>query len=318
MSYRYNTLDIIVGVGMCAILFGAMLVFVAASGTFTITASQPALIEQFSGVSAEMAWLQPALGHAIVEQTLLQRHSDQLARTATSEWNQAMQMHDSLQGMSGGPLGFVMQRAALLPIEHEARVQSVMGRYVVNFTRRGVRSGALSADQYLSDYNNGMIGAAESTGQRLHSNFISTWQPALGRAIVDASREYTRRVGAAQEQLGSAILHMAQANTVLEDAWATNQYQLGSLVVAVDRTTGVMAGRTAPTMIAEATQKGVSVASTRFAAVPEIPMGYLIAAAFGLCSIFFGGLMLAAGNREAKALAEARRNSSRWVYRMAS
>lgn len=318
MSYRYNTLDIIVGVGMCAILFGAMLVFVAASGTFAITASQPAPIEQVSGLSAETVWLQPALGHAIVEQTLLQRHSDQLARAATSEWNQAMQMHDSLQGVSGGPLGFVIQRAALLPIEHEARVQSVMGRYVVNFTRRGVRSGTLSADQYLSDYNNGMIGAAESTGQRLHSNFISTWQPALGRAIVDASREYTRRVGAAQEQLGSAILHMAQANTILEDAWAANQYQLGSLVVAVDRTTGVTAGRTAPTMVAEATQKGVSVASTRFAAFPEIPMGYLIAAAFGLCSIFFGGLMLAAGNREAKALAEARRNSSRWVYRMAS
>jgi hypothetical protein len=93
---------------------------------------------------------------------------------------------------------------------------------------------------------------------------------------------------------------------------------LGSLVVAVDRTSGLAAGRTVSAMVAEATQRGVSAASTRFAVLPEIPMGYLIAAAFGLCSIFFGGLMLAAGNREAKALAEARRNSSRWVYRMAS
>ena len=318
MSYRYNSVDIIVGVGMCAILFGAMLLFVASSGTFLVTAPEPAPIEQLAGVSAGMAWLQPALGQAIVERALLQRHSDQITRAATFEWNQAMQAHQSLQAMSGGPLGFIMQRAALLPVEHEARVQSVIGRNVVNFTRRGVRSGILSADQYLSDYNNGMIGAAESMGQRLHRDFVATWQPALGRAIVDTSRDYMRRVGAAQEQLGSAILHMAQARMVLEDAWATNQYQLGSLVAAVDRTTGVTGDRTIPTMVAGRTQKEIAVASASFAAIPEIPLGYLIAAAFGLCSIFFGGLMLAAGNREAKALAEAKRNSTRWVYRMAS
>ena len=273
MSYRYNSVDIIVGVGMCAILFGAMLLFVASSGTFLLTAPEPAPIEQLAGVSAGMAWLQPALGQAIVERALLQRHSDQITRAATFEWNQAMQAHQSLQAMSGGPLGFIMQRAALLPVEHEARVQSVIGRNVVNFTRRGVRSGILSADQYLSDYNNGMIGAAESMGQRLHRDFVATWQPALGRAIVDTSRDYMRRVGAAQEQLGSAILHMAQARMVLEDAWATNQYQLGSLVAAVDRTTGVTGDRTIPTMVAGRTQKEIAVASASFAAIPEIPLG---------------------------------------------
>ena len=35
MSYRYNTIDIIVGVGMCAIVFGALLFFVAANGTLS-------------------------------------------------------------------------------------------------------------------------------------------------------------------------------------------------------------------------------------------------------------------------------------------
>jgi hypothetical protein len=52
--------------------------------------------------------------------------------------------------------------------------------------------------------------------------------------------------------------------------------------------------------------------------IPDIPIGYLIAAAVLLCGVFFGGLVLSAAAREAKALAEARRNAGRWVYRMAS
>jgi hypothetical protein len=52
--------------------------------------------------------------------------------------------------------------------------------------------------------------------------------------------------------------------------------------------------------------------------IPDIPIGYLIAAAVLLCGVFFGGLVLSAAAREAKVLAETRRNAGRWVYRMAS
>ena len=46
MSYRYNTIDIIVGVGMCAIVFGALLFFVAANGTLqTVILANPAGIK---------------------------------------------------------------------------------------------------------------------------------------------------------------------------------------------------------------------------------------------------------------------------------
>jgi hypothetical protein len=41
MSYRYNTIDLIVGVGMCAIVCGAFLFFVAADGTFQAATLQP-------------------------------------------------------------------------------------------------------------------------------------------------------------------------------------------------------------------------------------------------------------------------------------
>ena len=66
MSYRYNMVDIIVGVGMCAIVFGAMLFFVAANGTVLVATSQSGSLQQPSVDARGTTWLQPALGQAIV------------------------------------------------------------------------------------------------------------------------------------------------------------------------------------------------------------------------------------------------------------
>ena len=54
MSHRYNTIDIIVGVGMCAIVFGVLLIFLAANGTYQIATPQPISFEQPVGI--ELGW----------------------------------------------------------------------------------------------------------------------------------------------------------------------------------------------------------------------------------------------------------------------
>ncbi|HKT36041.1 MAG TPA: hypothetical protein VJR03_14530 [Nitrospira sp.] len=314
MSYRFNSIDILVGVGLCAIVFGAMILVVATSGAFLVSGPQPgAFQETFPSTEAE--WLQPALGGAIVDRAILQQRTDQITALATAEWNQAMMAYRSLEAVPGGPLAFVIDRARSVPKEHDARIQTVMGRSIVNFTQRGIRSGVLSADLYLSDYNQGMITATETRGRRMHDEFASTWQSVLGRWIVDVSREHLRRVAEVQEQVGSAIVHMTQAKMGLEGAWAANQYQLGSLMAAVDRTTPMDDG--AVLASADSTRSGAS-ASIGLRFIPDIAIGYLIAAAMVLCGVFFGGLVLSAASREAKALAEAKRNAGRWVYRMAS
>ena len=315
MSYRYNSVDIIVGAGLCAIVFSALLFVFAASGTFFVGGSQSALMEN-SLPSTEAAWLQPALGKAIVERTLLQQHTDQITASATAEWDRAMLAHRSLQATEGGSFAFVMQRASTVPEEHAARVQTVMGRSIVNFTQRGIRSGVLSADLYLSDYNQGMIRAVEARGERMHDAFASSWQSILGRWIVDVSREQVRRAEGVQEQLGSAIVHMTQARTAMEQAWSDNQYQLGILMAALDRS-GAMNERT---MLASADTTGPDAMASygSMPAIPDIPTGYLMGSAVVLCCVFFAGVFLSAASREAKMLAEARRNAGRWVYRMAS
>lgn len=315
MSTRYTTLDIIVGIGLCAIIFGAFVFFGAADGTLQATL-QPIPIET-SGFPADMASVQPALGQAIVDEVVLERRTDRAIAQATFESNWATLAHDDLQALPGGPFGVVMRYAATAPREHAARVQSVMGRAIVNFTARGIRSGAMSADQSLSDFNATMIRATEARGQRLDQEFASTWQETLGRRIVDASQDYTRRDEAIQERLGTAILHLTQAQTRSDDARAENQYQLASLMTAA-MNTDALADRAARLAAAELKHEGGTVASTEAASWPEIPIGYLIAATLGLAAIFFGGLSLSARIRESKALAEMKRHAARWVYRTAA
>ena len=317
MSHRYNTIDIIVGIGMCAIVFGALLFFFAASGTYQATIPQPLSIEQPVGIEFGMAALQPALGQAIVEQALLERRTNQLMAQSASEWNRATLAHQEFQSLPGGPFGAVIRQAATVPADHAARVQYVMGRAIVNFTARGIRSGMLSADQYLSEYNTNMIRVTEAWGQRLDQEFASTWQATLGLGIVDTIQRYTEQAGAIQERVGTALVHMVQAQTGSEEIRAAQQEQLGSLVLASIRTEA-QADRLTLLAAIESFPENTAIASTEPASWPEIPMGYLIVAGLMLGSIFFGGLSLAARSRETKALAVMEQQATKWVYRMAA
>jgi hypothetical protein len=317
MSHRYNTIDIIVGIGMCAIVFGALLFFFAANGIYQVATPQPISIEQPVGIEFGMAALQPALGQAIVEQALLERRTNQLMAQSASEWNRATLAHQEFQSLPGGPFGAVIRQAATVPADHAARVQYVMGRAIVNFTARGIRSGMLSADQYLSEYNTNMIRVTEAWGQRLDQEFASTWQATLGLEIVDAIQRYTEQAGAIQERVGTALVHMVQAQTGSEEIRAAQQEQLGSLVLASIRTEA-QADRLTLLAAIESFPENTAVASTELASWPEIPMGYLIVSGLMLVSVFFGGLSLAARSRETKSLAVMERQATKWVYRMAA
>lgn len=317
MSYRYNALDIIVGVGMSAIVFSAILLFVATTGTFQAISPQLVSAEQLADDPTGMTWLQPPLGQAIVDRMLLERRTNRMYAEAVSEWNRATMAYHDLQSLHKGPLGPVMRAAAAGPAEHMARVQGVMGRSIVNFTRRGVRSGVLSAGQQNSAYNAGMIRTTEAMGQHLDQAFASTWQPMLGRAIVDAVQRYTGRTAAVQEQMGSAILRLTQSQAVAEEERGANEQQLASLVVAAVRA-NALSDRLQLLAAIEFPQEASSAPSTAGASWPDIPLSFIIAAAMGLGIIFFAGLILSARGREIKAQADRNREMSRWVYRQAA
>ncbi|MBS0181886.1 MAG: hypothetical protein JSS39_05745 [Nitrospira sp.] len=320
MSYRYNTIDIIVGIGMCAILFGGLLLFLAANGTYQAVLPQALSWEQPAEIGNGMRALQPALGQAIVDQMLVERRAHQAVAQSVSEWNRATMAHHELHSGSRGLLGVTLKQAATVPDDHVARVQGVMGRAIVNVTTRGVRHDLLSADQYGTMYNMKMIGAIKAQGQRLHDQFASTWQATLGRHIVEAAQHDWLRAGAIQERLGSALVKVVRAQMSSEEGQAMQQEQLASLIFAAVRNEVGTDRPMQPTVALPSVgpSEDIAVVSTEPASWPEIPMSYLVAAGLLLATVFWGGLSMAVQSREAKALAQLRREADRWAFRMAA
>ena len=162
-----------------------------------------------------------------------------------------------------------------------------------------------------------MIGTIEARGHRLHDEFASTWQATLGRRIVEAAQHDWVRAGAIQERLGWALVQVVQTQREMEQGQGTQQEQLAGLIFAAVRGEPSTGRTIAPAPI-PLSAKGAAVASNEPMAWPEIPMGYLLLAGFMLSAVFLGALSLAAQSREARALAQIRRDADRWVYRMAA
>lgn len=317
MSYRYNTIDVVVGVGMCAILFGALLLFLAVNGTYQAIMPQAPALQQSAGIESGMRALQPVLGQAIVDQALFERRSNHAMAQSVSEWNRVTLAHHDLYSGSRGLLGTTLDEAATIPAAHLARVQTVMGRSIVNVTTRGVRSGLLSADHDGSMYNQKMIGVIESGGQRLHQEFASTWQAMLGRRIVESAQYDWAHAGAIQERLGWALVRVVEAQRNIEQGQSTQQQQLAGLIFAAARSATPTGSVIVPVPIASPAD-GTTIASNEPMVWPEIPIGYLLLAGFILSAVFLGALSLVAQSREASALAQIRRDADRWVYHMAT
>jgi ABC-type Na+ efflux pump permease subunit len=134
---------------------------------------------------------------------------------------------------------------------------------------------------------------------------------------VEAVQNYRKRAAAIQEQLGTALVHVTQAQTRSEEVRATQQEQLASLLVAALRTEA-LADRLTLLAAIESFPGESAGAFTNPASWPEIPMGYMIAAGLMLAAVFFGGLSLTADSRKTKAIAESQYNAAGWVYRPAA
>jgi hypothetical protein len=262
-----------------------------------------------------MRALQPTFGQALLDQAVFERQVNQTMAQSVSEWNRAtLAFHEFVSG-SNSALGSVMRHAQAVPANHLARVEGIKGRAIVNFTKRAVRNGLLSADQYGTIYNIEMIGAVEAQGQRLHDAFTSTWQTTLGRYIVEAAQQDWLQARAIQERLGTALVQVVQVQMRSEQGRAMQQEQLASLIFASVRHTTISPEATAqPTM--PTTTQHFAVASTEPVSWPEVPMGYLMIAGVLLATVFLAGLSMAAQGREATALAQMRRDADRWTFRM--
>jgi len=235
MQRRLEFMDLIVAVGLCATIVASGVLLMAANG-MQIKVVRGGETGQTTDNLPGMDLLQPVLGQAIVDHVLLERSHAKDAAAAITRLDRLAHERHQWQLFPYSYLDTVTTRASWAESEHTARVQTVMGRSIVNFTRRGVRSGLWSSVERAALDNPYMISVTKAMGRNMDTAFVANWQPNIGREIVDATQENEKRSTLRQEQLGTAILELATVQEVYEPARAAIQEQLGSTTVVATMT----------------------------------------------------------------------------------
>ena len=228
MQRRYEFMDLIVTVGLFATIVTGGLLFMVANGSWQIRIGGSGLSGQPTDSLMGMDRLQPLLGQAIVDQVLLEVRHTKAATAAIKALDGRTFERNRWQDAPNSYLDSITTGASRAEDDHVSRVQAVMGRSIVNFTRRGVRSGLWSSVERAAQDNSHMIGVTEARGQQMDSEFLANWQPNLGRSIVAATQESERRSTLRQEGLGMAIVDLATVQGTYEPVRAAIQEQLGS------------------------------------------------------------------------------------------
>jgi len=241
MQQRFEFMDLIVAVGLCATIVASGVFLMAANGMQIRTEGWGAIgLPTDSPTGMEL--LQPVLGQAIVDHELLERRHSKDAAAAITKLESVLLETNQWQHSPYGYLDSISTNALWAEAEHASRVQTVMGRTIVNFTRRGVRSGLWSSVERAAHGNPHMIGVTEAMGQKMDSVFLANWQPNIGREIVAATQDSETRSRVRQERLGTAILKMATVQEGYEPVRAAMQEQLGSATVVATMTESQQGG----------------------------------------------------------------------------
>ena len=289
MQQRFEFMDLIVAVGLCATIVASGVLLMAANGmqigTVGGSRAQP------TGNLTGMDLLQPVLGQAIVDGALLERSHAKHAAAAIAQLDGLAFERNQWQHSPYGYLDSITIGASWAEAEHTARVQTVMGRSIVNFTRRGVRSGLWTSVERAAHDNPQMIGVTEAMGEKMDNTFLANWQPNIGRGIVVATQDSEKRSRLRQERLGTAIVEMATVQEAYEPVRAAIQEQLGSATVVATITGAQQAGAHANRLTAD--RVAVLSAFPRISTTTTFIVASLI-----LVSLFTTGLFVFSPRRE--------------------
>lgn len=314
MRRTFEPVDLMVVMGVCATVLGGYLLYMATSGTWEAATPQQVAFARTADIMDAMDWVQPALGQAIVDDYLLGREASSQNIAAAAEFNRATMIGHRLQSSPFGHFDGIRTHATDVEAEHAARVQFVLGRSIVDFTARGVRTGALSPDRLSGEYNRLMIAFAEATGHQMDEEFQNNHQVNLGWAIVTASQDRAQFAARNQERIGTAIVRVAKIQDGYQEAEGAMQGQVAALAIASIHTE-MQADRFSSLAAADFTTQQQPLRQTEPRSWPEIPIGALFAASMGLIGLFLAGLLMPSVRPEAPTMSQVRPEPAAQVYR---
>jgi hypothetical protein len=304
MQRRLEPVDLAVIVGLFATVVGGYFLFLASNGTLEAGYVSSTMVDASPGGANPMdamQWVQPALGQAIVDDSLLEQ---QIARGTTRvarELNHSTMIGHYLGTAPARYFAQLKTSADAVERDHQARVQHVMGSSIIGFTGRGVRNGLISPTRLNSEYNRRMIERTEANGNRMDDAYNTTREPLLGWTIVAASQGYLQFTEQAQERIGTAVARLTQVQQGFEEAIGETQAQLATVALASVHTEQI-ADRFDQLAQADLSRtQPVAFSAPR--SWPAIPFRWFIGISACLVGLFCIGLMTP--RREEEAIAEA-------------
>lgn len=313
MSRRYEPMDLVVAIGMFATVVGAFLMFLAPGWRIGVGASGQAPVEAGRNLVAGQDWLQGPLEEAIVASEAIRRDGAAATRKAGSAWTKAVAIHRGLADSVGHNLDSVARDAARTRAEQTGRVQAVLGREIVNLTRRGIAGRAFDSLPSAEAYSGTLLGLVEATRRRMDEDFRAHEQPNLGRAIVTATRDRWDAMDRSQHSLDKAKRLVLTTELNYAQASGENQQQLGSLIMAETREQ--YRRHQVSGAVATSTLAGQSMgATTGPQSWPDVSIGSVAAASAGLLGLFLAGLRFQTAQEEAAFGTPTSLNAIRQIY----
>src|SRR5437867_8696302 len=270
---RWDHLDVVVTVGICATILGAGMFFFAFGGapagiTERFVEPAPAVIDQ-EGVA------QVALGRAIVKAQTLQYMEDvPFGLTQTRLGNEIVAATRTSEA-----------RAALMPyLQDEAReslmrmqgmIQETAGRAVVAATQRMWRAGLTDIAQLDFLERLGQIRAAMMLEEMAA---IPRREEALGWTVVGRLLMLEQFAGQTQERLGSAVRDAGVLSARVERETPLAQESLGSAILVASAAQSAMSTGNVPSTAVVSTPGVAGVQALR--EIPHPAGGLMFAALF--------------------------------------
>lgn len=284
-----DPIDMMVAVGVLATVVGGAFMFMTADGILDAAIPRQSEALQMMESQDPMQWVQPVLGQAIVSDMILEREGYAQTIGAAAELNKARLSSERLHSTPfDGYLERVGAMGRTLEAQHEARVQFVMGRRIVDFTGRGVRAGIYGTAPLAARYNRRMVRATEREVVRMDGHYRLGRESALGGEIVAVTLGRIQLEGQTQQRLGHAIVRASLVQNAYGPALAWAQEQLATASIAAVHHEQV-ADRFDKLASAEMSTSGEAVLFSSPRTWPEVPVGLLVTLSLGLIGIFVIG-----------------------------
>jgi hypothetical protein len=201
MDRIFKLIDPITSVALLATVVGIVLCLFFLFAPTSFGKNLPEIVVYGSvDNQVSMRWIQPILGQAIVEDTLIKRqHGNHIGDLVTTPKRTTLAGHLTREKVLRTAISAQIES---LEADHATRVQWILGRLIVTFTSQGVRTGMVTADKSADEPNRRIIALAREAGIKLDDAFKAERQANIGTTILTETLSQARGTDHSLDRVG--------------------------------------------------------------------------------------------------------------------